>query len=211
MKTPMKIEDILESPHYSSIINLTMSFQEKEDGLRVMHYRWALIKDHDRITEPTFVKNMNDFFSSQYSQEQINNIMKESQKDIEKLPNEIKNIFISKKNTDLNIRKDMENHNLNYFYKTGEIKKDCIKGKYANNNLTNFLKKLVTKYEILNKNKDNDGIERYTISDFNKIKSINERLFIKRCLEKFSDEEISELSVCCRAIQIGLEMEFEKV
>lgn len=172
MKTEMKLNDLMESPHYESILTLTMYFQDKEKGLRLMHYRWALIENHDNINQNYFVHKMNDFFSSSFN---------EKQKD------ELTKLYREQGNT-YNFDTDLHD-----FYKRYPNAKGCIKGKYANNNLSNFLNKLVYTYKILNKYKDTDGIERYYLNDYRKLLAMTQRKTIKRVIETLSDEKIFKL------------------
>ena len=56
-----RFETIINSDHYKSIILLTWKF-DKGNGLRQMHYRWCLMKNHDNIVRTYFVKEMEKFF-----------------------------------------------------------------------------------------------------------------------------------------------------
>jgi hypothetical protein len=157
MKNKWDLEGILNQEHYRSIINLTSKYQDKEDGLRQFHYRWALIKNHDNIDQTSFKNELQEFF---------------------------------------------QNPQLEYFEKKGYIKTGCIKGKYPNNNLTNFLKKLSdpNEYGILVKHKDKDNITRYKVSNkfydkleiYEKIemlKSYDNIDHITSMLHRFKDEK----------------------
>ena len=124
MKTKMTLLDMVDKPHYKNIIKLTNIYQEKEKGLRQLHYRWALIEDHDGINQTSIIRKMNFFFNSP-------------------------NLKIS---------------SLESMQKIGYIERNCIKGKYANNNLTNFLRKLVDEVGVLETHLDDKGVTRYTIS-----------------------------------------------
>ena len=62
MKAKWDFEGILKQVHYRSIINLTSKYQDKEDGLRQLHYRWALIENHDNIEQTSFKRETQDFF-----------------------------------------------------------------------------------------------------------------------------------------------------
>jgi len=62
MKNKWDLEGILDQKHYRSIINLTSQYQNKEDGLRQLHYRWALIENHDNINQTSFKRDMINFF-----------------------------------------------------------------------------------------------------------------------------------------------------
>jgi hypothetical protein len=188
MKTTMKLADLMRSPNYKSIINLTNYFQARENGLRLMHYRWALIKNHDNIKDEHFKKIMTDFFSG-VTKEQLNEINAE-RKTIEMLPDELKKIA-KKRHQDL-----INQYTLNFCYSRGDVIKDCIQGEYANHNLTNFLDKLVNQYKILRKHRDKEGIERYTISSPDKITALYNRMTIELLLERWSDEKIAELCKC---------------
>lgn len=44
VRTERKFEDIIKQPHYKSIINLTLNFQDRNDVLEQIHYRYALQK-----------------------------------------------------------------------------------------------------------------------------------------------------------------------
>ena len=55
MEPKWDIEGILKQEHYRNIINLTSKYQHKENGLRQLHFRWALVEDHGGIS-PTFLK-----------------------------------------------------------------------------------------------------------------------------------------------------------
>jgi len=57
----MTTHEIFESKQYRSIIFLTLRC-DKGDGLRQLHYRWALMKDHGGINQTSFVKEMKTFF-----------------------------------------------------------------------------------------------------------------------------------------------------
>jgi hypothetical protein len=56
---------------------------------------------------------------------------------------------------------------LKTLYSKNYVVKGCIKGKYANNNLSNFLNKLSDpeEYGILKKQLDKDGLTRYRVSE----------------------------------------------
>ena len=57
----MTVEELFDTEHYRSIIILTDIF-DKNNGLRQLHYRWALIKNHDNMKHALFVRAMQDFF-----------------------------------------------------------------------------------------------------------------------------------------------------
>jgi len=65
----MTVEELYDTDHYRSIIILTDIFG-KNNGLRQLHYRWALIKNHDNMKHALFVSAMQDFF------EKDNNLFK---------------------------------------------------------------------------------------------------------------------------------------
>jgi len=65
----MTVEELYDTDHYRSIIILTDIFG-KNNGLRQLHYRWALIKNHDNMKHALFVRAMQDFF------EKDNNLFK---------------------------------------------------------------------------------------------------------------------------------------
>lgn len=65
-KKRRRFETIINSDHYKSIILLTWQF-DKGNGLRQMHYRWCLIKNHDNIVQTYFVKEMENFFKENKS------------------------------------------------------------------------------------------------------------------------------------------------
>ena len=60
----MTVEELFETDHYKSIIILTDIFAGNE-GLRQLHYRWALIPNHDNIKDPLFVRMIEGFFNQQ--------------------------------------------------------------------------------------------------------------------------------------------------
>ena len=60
----MTVEEIFQSEWYRSIIFLTREY-DKGNGLRQLHYRWALIENHDGIKQTLFVKEMKDFFKNE--------------------------------------------------------------------------------------------------------------------------------------------------
>jgi len=81
----MKIAELIKKPHYKSIINLTFHYTKKGKALRQLHYRYALIANHDNIQNTDLLKKMKNFFGN----------------DLEKLYNEgkiIKNCITSRKN-----------------------------------------------------------------------------------------------------------------
>lgn len=62
-------ENLMNIPHYRSIINLLITFQDYKDGLEQKHFRYALIKDHDKQTNSNLeglnnisIKEMEGFF-----------------------------------------------------------------------------------------------------------------------------------------------------
>lgn len=57
----MTIDEIFDQPVYRSILYLTEKYGE--NGLRQLHYRWALIKDHDGIKESHNVKALTRIFN----------------------------------------------------------------------------------------------------------------------------------------------------
>ncbi len=57
----MTVDELFETDHYRSIIILTDIFG-KNHGLRQMHYRWALIKNHGDIKNPIFRRRMKGFY-----------------------------------------------------------------------------------------------------------------------------------------------------
>jgi len=110
----MTITELFHADHYRSILFLTLNY-DKGQGLRQLHYRWALIPDHDTIQSTSFQKEMKDFF----------------------------------KNED------------ELYGVTRWIVKDCIT---SNNNLSNFLKKLVAPpYQLLEK-KEVEHVARYRLT-----------------------------------------------
>ena len=60
----MTVEELFNTDWYRSIIFLTDIFA-KTDGLRQLHYRWALIKNHDNMKYTLFVKGMQQFFNKE--------------------------------------------------------------------------------------------------------------------------------------------------
>jgi hypothetical protein len=60
----MTVEELFNTDWYRSIIALTDIFA-KTDGLRQLHYRWALIKNHDNMKYALFVKGMQQFFDKE--------------------------------------------------------------------------------------------------------------------------------------------------
>jgi len=58
----MKEEDFILKPVYRAIILLTVNFQDKtkEKGLRLLHYRYALVKKQE--IEPYWIHEMETFF-----------------------------------------------------------------------------------------------------------------------------------------------------
>ncbi len=128
------LEELLKYDHYRSILYLTKNYQYKENGLKQIHFRWALIDNHDNIDQTSIVHQMGTFFSSSVP--------------------------------------------LNLLYEEKIIVQNCIKGKYANNNLSNFLLKLTEHYNVLQKNVDKDGFIRYKITE-----EINKKLIFYDILE----------------------------
>ena len=57
----MNFSEIMEKPWLSSIINLTELY-DQGDGLRPIHYRWALIPKHDGIKSTNDIAAMKKFF-----------------------------------------------------------------------------------------------------------------------------------------------------
>jgi len=57
----MTVDELFETDHYRSIIILTEIFG-KNHGLRQMHYRWSLIKNHGDIKNPIFRRRMKGFY-----------------------------------------------------------------------------------------------------------------------------------------------------
>lgn len=57
----MTVEELFNTDWYRSIIALTDIFANTK-GLRQLHYRWALIKNHDNMKYMLFVKGMQQFF-----------------------------------------------------------------------------------------------------------------------------------------------------
>ena len=58
----MNINKIFERPYYKSILFLTCFFYiEQNIPVRQLHYRWALMKDHDGINSTYFVNKMKKF------------------------------------------------------------------------------------------------------------------------------------------------------
>lgn len=53
----LTVDDLFKKEHYRSIIVLTGTY-DKGDGLRAIHYRWRLIKNHDGIKQTYFKKMM---------------------------------------------------------------------------------------------------------------------------------------------------------
>ena len=153
MKTLMTIEDIFLTDPYFSIIHLTLAFEDKENGLARIHYRWALIPDHDNIHSSYFKKKMNDFFTNQ--------------------------------DQELTFQID----ELETLEKIMGIKRGCIKGKYANNNLGNFLKKLID-YKLLTSHIDNNNIKRYTTTDI--VNLIRYRIRLRKLIEESNNVQIME-------------------
>ncbi len=120
-----KIEKIISRDPTRSIIYITKYFQDKEDGLRQLHYRWSLIKNKDNIKDRTINKNMEKFFSNTpYYKGGL---------------------------------KELKEEDL--------VKTNFIGGKYASNNLSNMLTRLVDDYKILKKKKDQKGIIRYSLDE----------------------------------------------
>jgi hypothetical protein len=58
------VDELFDTDWYRSIIVLTDIFG-KIDGLRQLHYRWALIKNHDNMKHMLFVKGMEQFFDNE--------------------------------------------------------------------------------------------------------------------------------------------------
>ncbi len=61
----MTVNELFDTEHYRSIIILTDIFAT-ERGLRQLHYRWALIPNHDNMKHALFIRAMKNFFN-QYS------------------------------------------------------------------------------------------------------------------------------------------------
>lgn len=57
----MTAEEIFKTDRYRSIIFLT-DFFDNGEGLRALHYRWALIKNHDDIGTTPEIREMEKFF-----------------------------------------------------------------------------------------------------------------------------------------------------
>jgi hypothetical protein len=71
MKRKMTLEELLEKDHYKSIINLTLHYQlkaqeenKKFEGLRAIHYRWALCPNHDGLDGSLFKGTLHKYFGS---------------------------------------------------------------------------------------------------------------------------------------------------
>ncbi|PNX45591.1 MAG: hypothetical protein BV457_09255 [Thermoplasmata archaeon M9B1D] len=85
MKRKMRIAELMKKPHYKSIINLTFHYTKKGKALRQLHYRYALIANHDNIENTDLLQKMKKFFAN----------------DLEKLYTDgkiIKNCITSRKN-----------------------------------------------------------------------------------------------------------------
>ena len=67
------IEELFRTDHYRSIILLTKFFDTGQ-GLRQLHYRWALIKDNDDI-HPQDYRELNAVFRDNISLDQIHGSM----------------------------------------------------------------------------------------------------------------------------------------
>jgi len=59
------IYKLFDSDQYSTLIWLTLRFGQ-DQGLKPMHYRWALIENHDNITQTPHIIEMEKFFSKQF-------------------------------------------------------------------------------------------------------------------------------------------------
>lgn len=139
----MKIEEMIKKEPYRSIIELTQSYENPytKKGLSRMHYRWALIQNHDNIKGTYFKEKMAKFFRSAPCND----------KDEKEL--------LHKEH--YNARKK---YYLEFLYELGIIERDVIRGKRANNNLGNFLKRLVD-IGILVTHGDSDKIMHYTLTE----------------------------------------------
>jgi hypothetical protein len=161
MKTPMKLEDLFEAPHFRSIIFLTIFFQDRENGLKKMHYRWALVENYGGVKRTRDIKEMARFFSE------------------EAVPAKDEADFPGPATIDA-------------LAKTRFLEKNCIKGKYANQNLQNFLADLIETYKIMEKDTETG---RYRIRDPYKILNAMLRSDLQKYVQECSDEEILRMSV----------------
>ena len=64
MKRKMEIAELMKKPHYKSIINLTFHYTKKGKALRQLHYRYALIANHDNIDSKDLLQKMKKFFGN---------------------------------------------------------------------------------------------------------------------------------------------------
>ena len=131
VRTDRKFEDILKQPHYKSIINLTLHYQDRIGELEQIHYRYALQKAFR--------------FPKKYV----------------KRKKEIKKLF---------------DNDIDDLYQDNLISK-CIK---PGNTLSNFLKKLVDDYKILQRKKIRGNAFGYYI----KRNKLYENLMIDKIMQR---------------------------
>jgi hypothetical protein len=138
----MKIIEKIEKEPYLSIINLTESYENpyRKTGLERMHYRWALIENHDNIKRTSNKNKMIKFFR--------------------KSPLESKD----KKEFAKELYDRRKNDYLELLYELKIVKKDIIRGKSANNNLGIFLNSLVDE-GILSKDKGANNLLHFSLTE----------------------------------------------
>ena len=210
MKTPMTIEDILRRSPYKDIIKLTHRFQHKEGGLRLIHYRWALVVNHDNIKRDDYVQQMTEFFSPQYTPERwkkerktANQIEVQSNVKVAQKENINSGAFLESNPPQV---PEVDNFSLEHLYQIGEVTPGCIQGRRARQNLVNFVMKLSDPkgYNILEKKRDGDGVPRYKIRDYGRILIFLQRDQIKdivdRLLEKDARGEMKKLDSFAKQI-----------
>ena len=148
-----QISELFLTDHYRSIILLT-KFYDKGKGLRQLHYRWALVKNHGNI------------YFDDYHEE------------IETIFGENKEMY----------RKMGFRNRLEYDYRDKVIIKDCIS---SNNNLFNFLQKLVDDYGLLEKTVGEKDVLWYRLTQ----KGVEEayRWYLRKCVDWFPPEYLGDV------------------
>ena len=190
-KRRLSFSTIMNRAQWKSIFYLTYCCGEK--GLEAAHYRWALVKNHGNLADKPTVKKleMERFFK--------NWELDEGFKEFCNPPNdeEERRKYMNKYNDSILNKADRFYFDLEYLYKKQSpldefmILKDCIS---SNSNLSNYLKKMSEDYNILKKQKDDHGIQRYYVTPkfadeyfrYSLHRIID--MFSPRLLQKFANE-----------------------
>jgi len=170
-KRKMTIEEIFDSAIYRSIILLTDCF-DKGTGLRQMHYRWALISNHDNIIEPSLIsEEMKTFFEETMTFKNIDVI------------GEWKQFYNDQ------YKYKTSNSKLDRLFNEGIIKRDCVT---SDSNLSNKLKRLTDEYHILEKVLIDREVVSYIMTRDGYLKA--QRWMANQLVKGIADERLEELN-----------------